>query len=249
MAYEDRVRARVKKVYLEEEGKWTRKLARVMMMVSSQKLECSNAIPRSSPRSLWRQVFEHEAMHYETLIYIALQACESLRPPSGFSIPDFPSLSRSWAHRIAARGDTRGQSILTFPSSSITLGHDDSEKDDESTPYDPEHEYGWDVENPKRDVKVGAFRIDALPVTNGDYLEWMQQEGAEAESDWFPASWVWTGEKGVRVKKEEVKVKTLYGEVEMQWAEQWPLSGSAVQLEAFAKVCSRSLTLTSTIWH
>ncbi|ORY82904.1 histidine-specific methyltransferase [Leucosporidium creatinivorum] len=212
VAYEASVRERVRKVYQQEEGKWTRRLARVMMMV-----------------------FEHEAMHYETLIYIALQACTSLNSPAGFSIPDFPSLSRSWAQRIAARGPSRGQSILTFSSGTITLGHDDSEADDESATYDPAHEYGWDVENPKREVAFGEFNIDALPVTNGEYLAWMRKEGKGAESEWFPASWAWKGKKGVEVRKEDVRIKTLYGEVEMQWAEEWPLSGSAVQLEAFAK--------------
>jgi L-histidine Nalpha-methyltransferase / hercynylcysteine S-oxide synthase len=34
VAYEESVRERVKKVYREEEGRWTRRLARVMMMVS-----------------------------------------------------------------------------------------------------------------------------------------------------------------------------------------------------------------------
>lgn len=60
--YEHRVRERVKAVYGENEGKWTRGLARVLMMVSAlEGNEQTEADPCQNRDSLASQVFEHEA--------------------------------------------------------------------------------------------------------------------------------------------------------------------------------------------
>lgn len=175
-------------------------------------------------------------MHYETLIYIALQACISLNPPRGFAIPDFPSLARYHARTSPLSLKDR-HPILSFPTTTISLGHDDNNQDDSSAPYDPEHEFGWDVEHPRRSVEVKEFKIDALPVTNGEYVRWLEQKGEKADGDLFPASWAWKGQPNdAVVGGDQVVVKTLYGEVKLEYAELWPLCGSAVQLEAFAKV-------------
>lgn len=174
-------------------------------------------------------------MHYETLIYIALQASTSLNPARGFSIPDFPSLSREWARQIAAEGKSR-RSVLSFPATTVEIGHDDDDREDDEMPFDPAHQFGWDVEHPRRRVEVGAFKVDALAVTNGEYLAFVEGKGVGADSELFPASWAWRGEEGGKVQKGGVKVKTLYGEVAFEYAAEWPVSGSALQLGAYAKV-------------
>jgi formylglycine-generating enzyme required for sulfatase activity len=111
------------------------------------------------------------------------------------------------------------------------IGHDDLEEDDEKRPYSASHEFGWDCENPKRILQVDAFKIDALPITNGDYLDWLNSPSFDEEerAKLVPASWT-TGKQG------EEAVKTLWGEVEMQYAKGWPVAASADQLEQFAKV-------------
>lgn len=170
----------------------------------------------------------------ETLCYIALQACGSLKAPHGFSIPDFPSLARSHARSISSGIKSR-RPVLSFSSSTVEIGHDDTEADDLQA-YDPAHEFGWDVEHPKRSVDVKEFKMDALPVTNGEYAQWLESKGETANSELFPASWSWKGDKDGQVGKYGIAVKTLYGEVKLDYAEEWPLCGSAVQLQAFAKV-------------
>ncbi|GAA6009429.1 uncharacterized protein JCM10292_004289 [Rhodotorula paludigena] len=203
--YERKIRERVRKVYAEHEGRWTRKLARILMMV-----------------------FEHEAMHWETSIYICLQACTKLNLPPGVAVPDFPSLARSAQRAIEAEGPAARQSTVSFEAQTISVGHDDREADDESAPYDPAHEYGWDVENPKREVRVEAFKMDVVPVTNGDYLDWLETTGKTGDEKLVPSSWAAVTGGGFAVK-------TLYGEVPMQYAREWPLAGCAEQLEAFAQ--------------
>ncbi|GAA6042900.1 hypothetical protein JCM8097_002759 [Rhodosporidiobolus ruineniae] len=202
--YERKVRERVRDMYRRFDGKWSRRMARVLMMV-----------------------FEHEQMHWETAVYIALQASSSLNLPPGTAIPDFPSLSRAAKRTLAAE---TGPSVLSFDAQTVTIGHDDNDRDDDSTPYDPAHELGWDCENPRREAKVEAFKISAKPVTNGEYLDWLVQQRDDVEK-LTPSSWA----VGAEVKESELAVKTLFGEVEMQYAREWPVAASAEQLEQFAQ--------------
>lgn len=163
-------------------------------------------------------------------MYIALQASKSLLPAPGFQAPDFRSLSRHWDQLVTAEGDAR-RKILPFGVTTIALGHDDAEADDSDAPYDPAHEFGWDVENPRREVSVPAFKIAALPVSNGEYLEWLQSAEGVSTPDLVPCSWA-----QVSASSSDFRVKTLYGEVPFAYAKHWPVSASAVQLQAYAKV-------------
>ncbi|GAA5944797.1 uncharacterized protein JCM15063_001669 [Sporobolomyces koalae] len=211
VAYEERVRERVRRVYEEHEGKWERKLARVLQMV-----------------------FEHEMMHFETSVYICLQACTELNLPSGVAIPDFPSLARYDSRQLAHERDQLGQdardAIISFEKQQVSIGHDDLEAEDDTKPHDPKHDFGWDCENPSRSLEVAAFKIAALPITNGQYLDWLESipDGGEPDNKarLVPASWT----------EDRTAVKTLWGQVPMQYAKEWPVAASAVQLEQFAKM-------------
>lgn len=168
-------------------------------------------------------------MHWETAIYICLQACKDLNVPRGLSVPDFSSLARSTSRLIASQGAGARSKTLSFKTQTITVGHDDADTLDDETPFHPAHEYGWDVEHPKRELRVGAFKIDALPISNGEYLNWLEKEGKTGDEALVPASWA--GQAGG-----EWAVKTLYGEVPMQYAREWPVAASGQQLGEFAKV-------------
>lgn len=171
-------------------------------------------------------------MHWETSIYICLQAAGSLNLPPGMAIPDFQSLSRQAKRDAEVYGQQRK---LDFPVQTIVVGHDDDDTVDEDTPFDPARQYGWDVEHPRRSIDVGAFKIDALPITNGDYFDWLDSSGGKAQKGLVPASWAESAEG--------FSVKTLYGLVPLDLAREWPLAGSAEQLERFAQVCSPSEVL------
>ncbi|SCZ99550.1 BZ3500_MvSof-1268-A1-R1_Chr3-1g06089 [Microbotryum saponariae] len=209
--YQDRVRARVLRIYEEElrDGRVTRRLARILMMV-----------------------FEHEAMHFETLVYIALQAAQQLRAPIGAQVPDFVSLGRAWAREAAA--DESLTKPLEFGSCTVLIGLDDSEDEDEDEThkFESSHAFGWDVEAPKREVQVAAFKLSALPVRNKEYLGFLST--LESPDALFPSSWrSLTGSATSSV--DDIVVKTLYGEVAMTHALEWPVTGSAVQLAAYAQ--------------
>ncbi|KAI0081533.1 DUF323 domain-containing protein [Panus rudis PR-1116 ss-1] len=202
LEFQERVRARVLRLYDDISSgkvKLTRKAARVLFMT-----------------------LEHEAFHAETLLYMLLQrAGTGTIPPSGFIPPAWTILADAWN---SAPKPSQG-SVVLGPET-ITLGHDDDEADDESTDV-AGHEFGWDNEHPKRQVEVGAFRIDWRPITNGDFYKFYKSDESRGKVK-FPASWV--EEDG------EIKVRTLYGPVSMDVAYDWPIITSFDNLSVYARV-------------
>jgi formylglycine-generating enzyme required for sulfatase activity len=55
--------------------------------------------------------------------------------------------------------------------------------------------FGWDNEFPSLVVDVDAFKIDSYPVTNGQYLEFVNATGASAPHFWVRegSDWCWRG--------------------------------------------------------
>lgn len=178
----------------------------------------------------------------ETLVYITLQAANDLNEVEGFQTPDFKSLARFWNSSVKSQGRLARSKILSFPAQTITIGQDDDDTMDSTAPFEESHAFGWDVEHPKRQIQVGAFKIDALPITNLEYFNFLassESNGMISKKmiDCFPSSWSST------ISPEEefdqhipVLVKTLYGEIEFSHCQHWPVTASAHQLLAFAKV-------------
>lgn len=198
LAFEARVRERIARVYADVPS-MTRRLGRMLAMI-----------------------YEHEALHLETLGYIALQTCETLNRPSAWHVPDFASLAAAVAP----------DEVLEFARQTVVLGHDDDDRADGELPWDDKHEYGWDAEHPAREVDVAPFRIDAVPVTNAAYLAFLRDKvgRGEAIEELIPSSWSTRGE----VLLEDVRIKTLYGLVAFEHAASWATTASGVQLAAFA---------------
>ena len=139
-------------------------------------------------RKIGRVLFmtlEHEAMHVETLLYMLLQRAGSgTLAPTGFITPRWTSLAEGWDMAPAPRSRT-----VTLGPAAVFLGHDDNEADDDDPRSTVEgHEFGWDNENPKRQVDIGRFKIEWRPVTNGEFYRFYTGAGNGKVS--FPASWV-----------------------------------------------------------
>jgi formylglycine-generating enzyme required for sulfatase activity len=116
--------------------------------------------------------------------------------------------------------------LITFSEPlSVKLGHNDRESEDRLFEDDSwqGHQFGWDCENPEQVVQVGPFKVESLPVTNAEYLEYIQATDAVDG----PASWVTDGSQW--------RVRTLYGSVPMSVARHWPVMASGEELEAYAK--------------
>ncbi|KAI0826841.1 DUF323 domain-containing protein [Trametes gibbosa] len=204
LQFQSRVRGRVMNLYHDiDAGKitLTRKIARVLFMT-----------------------LEHEAFHAETLLYMLLQrAGTGTIPPSGFVVPVWDALAETWNNHPEPTGET-----VTLGPEEITLGHDDDEADDDSTDV-LGHSFGWDNEHPQRTVRVGRFKIEWRPVTNGQFYDFYYAGGGQKmDKIQFPKSWI--------ELDGQVFVRTLYGPVPLKIAHNWPLVTSYDNLSTYASV-------------
>jgi formylglycine-generating enzyme required for sulfatase activity len=203
LAFRDRVRVRLDGIYNDIEADrltFSRHIGRVLFMT-----------------------FEHEAMHAETLLYMLIQS-PLTRPPTAVAAPQWDVLARRWAE------EANQNKVLSIPATTVEMGHNDLEEEDASFPDQlgwADHEFGWDNEHPAIQVPVKAFKVDALPVSNAEYLAFLQKSGVEMDKDNLPSSWV--------QDEMEWKVRTLYGPVGFDVAGSWPLQASKIELDAFAK--------------
>jgi gamma-glutamyl hercynylcysteine S-oxide synthase len=99
-------------------------------------------------------MIEHELMHQETLLYIIHQLPKHLKQkPTSITEPPVP---------FKAPVPT----MVKIPKGSVQLGAKPAEFD-----------FMWDNESPAIVVEVDPFLIDTLPVTNGDYLAFVEAGG------------------------------------------------------------------------
>ncbi|KAI0640552.1 C-type lectin protein [Trametes meyenii] len=168
-------------------------------------------------------VLEHDGFHIETVLYMLIQrAGTGMLPPPGFAPPPWDALATQWDAIPPPASST-----VTLGPAELVMGHDDQEPDDVLPALEHDvagHEFGWDNESPQRVVQVGKFSVEWRPVTNGEFEAFWRGEGAGHVD--MPASWVEEGG--------EVKVRTLYGPVEMKYARHWPVLTAYDDLAAYA---------------
>jgi ergothioneine biosynthesis protein EgtB len=163
-------------------------------------------------------VVEHELMHHETLLYMVQELDHRLKErPVGW--PALPP--------ACAPGPAQGVEI---PAGEVVLGAAPG-----SLPF------GWDNEFPECRVAVPAFAVDALPVTNAGFLDFVRDGGYakprlwdEPDRAWrargclpHPHSWVPDGHGFL--------VRSLLEDVPFAVAAGWPAMVSRAEASAYAR--------------
>ncbi|SPO05828.1 related to TAD2 - tRNA-specific adenosine deaminase 2 [Cephalotrichum gorgonifer] len=231
--YQERVRLRLKNLYGRGDG----------------------SLSRDIRRAIWIG-FEHEAMHFETLLYMMLQS-DRTKPPA-VPRPDFEKIAE------AARQARVPNQWHAVPEQTITIGMEDPEDG-----TDPDSHFGWDNEKPLREAKVHAFEAKSRPITNEEYASYLYANKLNK----VPASWSDVGrsssaeessdghangvapsangstngsvsdsingvsEAGVSVPAdflEALTVRTVYGPVPLKLALDWPVLASYDELSGCA---------------
>lgn len=124
---------------------------------------------------VYRMVAQHESQHQETMLQtLQLKRGEPYRPPRAWELPTPQSGERP-----------SGGTMARFPGGTVTIGSDDG-----ATTYDNER--------PAHLLELAPFEIDMLPVTNGDYLEFMRDGGYDDERLWSGSGIEWLHETGAR---------------------------------------------------
>jgi formylglycine-generating enzyme required for sulfatase activity len=110
---------------------------------------------------------EHEAMHQETLLYMwhRLPYQQKRRPVSDDS--------RSRSDERSSSRTSPPPAPVRVPAGVAVLGADRADAT-----------FGWDNEFERHTVQVRGFDVDPLPVTNADYLEFMNDGGYSRLDVW-----------------------------------------------------------------
>ena len=118
---------------------------------------------------------EHEAMHQETLLYMWHRLPYEMKrqdlPPKGGSHDSAHSRHQRLPPSGGRSTVAAGQAVLGAERSQIA--------------------FGWDNEFEQHTVDVPAFDVDVLPVTNAQFLEFVNAGGYSDRSLWSNEGWDW----------------------------------------------------------
>jgi len=160
-------------------------------------------------------VVEHELMHHETLMYMMLQLPAAMKGrPAG--LPPRACLPPPAPKRA------------TVPGGRVVLG----------APRDGR--FGWDNEFPEWAVDVASFGIDTLPVTNRDFLAFVEAGGYGERALWSADGWRWRTRQAVsrpsfwRGGEGSLAVAALFEDVPFGAAAEWPVYVTHAEATAYA---------------
>lgn len=166
---------------------------------------------------IFAMLIEHEAMHQETLLYMIQQLPidRKYRPmrPLRYS---FQSAAESKPIHIPA-----GKARLGAKFTDIA--------------------FGWDNEFSETVIDAPAFTIDSLPVTNGEFLEFVQSGAYDDERHWRPADWRWkclenkTHPTCWQERKEGWFYRAMFDLFPLEQVARWPVYVSLAEARAYAR--------------
>lgn len=163
-------------------------------------------------RVLWL-VLEHELMHHETLMYMAAELPALARPLPAAAGPS-TTVSTPVTVRIAA-----GRALMGAA--------------------DGEQPFAWDNELARHAVDVPAFAIDAYPVTNRQFVAFVEAGGYLREELWRHEAWQWVraGDRrhphGWRPQDGGFALTGALGAASLPL--EWPARVSHAEAEAYAR--------------
>ncbi len=189
-----------------------------------------------SGRTLLHVAVEHRLMHAETLAYLLHNLSPDKKTPQPAPSADLrPSPERRQA---------------AIPAGIATLGQ----------MRGGEESFGWDNEFDAERISVPSFSIDVFPVTNGEYLQFVEAGGYRDSSYWKPEDWAWRTEQRIEHPHFWLPAtsSTAPG-AEAQWSYRamfgimplpasWPVYVSQAEASAFARWAGKKLP-TEAQWH
>jgi gamma-glutamyl hercynylcysteine S-oxide synthase len=179
--------------------------------------------------TLLQVALEHRLMHAETLAYLLHNL------PRDRKRPQAPPKRDSRPAPTPVR--------VTIPAGNATLGQPRSGG------------FGWDNEFEEHEVSVPTFSIDAFPVTNGEYLKFVQAGGYEESRHWSREDWEWKSSAKLEHphfwaqqagRGKEWEYRAMFGPMPLPLS--WPVYVSHAEASAYARWAGRKLP-TEAQWH
>jgi iron(II)-dependent oxidoreductase len=119
---------------------------------------------------LWELLVQHEHQHTETMLQCLQLAAPGVYSPPRRALPDPPT------------DPPRGMALVE--AGTFEMG-------------DAGRYFAYDNEGPRHEVHVPAFEIDRLPVTNGEFAEFVADGGYERAGLWAGDGWEWRIREGI----------------------------------------------------
>jgi gamma-glutamyl hercynylcysteine S-oxide synthase len=133
------------------------------------KIEWNDNNPLLKGGYVYNMVLQHEYQHNETILQtLQLKKGDPYRAPRSTTFP---------RRSLTAGG------MVRFDSAHVTIGTTDRTR-------------AYDNERPQHEVYVPSLLIDRAPVTNGRYLDFMDDDGYARDDLWSPAGRRWLSESG-----------------------------------------------------
>lgn len=121
-------------------------------------------------------VAQHEWQHQETILQtLQLKLGAPYRAP------------RAWRLLSSTRAPVPG-AMVRFAGGRVRIGTDDRTQ-------------AYDNERPSHEIELAPFDIDVTPVTNLEFMEFMERGGYDAREHWSEAGWEWRTATGIRAPK------------------------------------------------
>ncbi|HZP38040.1 MAG TPA: SUMF1/EgtB/PvdO family nonheme iron enzyme [Methylomirabilota bacterium] len=179
---------------------------------------------------VFAMVAEHELMHQETLLYMMQRLPMEQKVRPGWVPP-----------LVTTPGRPAGK--VDVPAGRAVLG-----ARFEELPF------GWDNEFSAVEVAVPAYRIDGTPVTNAQFLAFVEDGGYRRPELWTDEDRVWLGHAAIEhpvvweLEDGRWVYRTLFERVPLESVGDWPVFVSLAEARAFARWRGERLP-TEAEWH
>jgi formylglycine-generating enzyme required for sulfatase activity len=101
-------------------------------------------------------------------------------------------------------------------------------------------EFGWDNEFQEQTVEVRSFKMDSLPVTNGEFLDFLASGAYEDPRYWSKEDWAWKSREGLRHPNFWRQVdgawfyRAMFDLLPLDSVSSWPVYASLAEARAYA---------------
>jgi len=198
---------------------------------------CQFTLPITWSSPMWPIIMgiEHEKIHVETSSVLHRQIDIDLIK------------SDSFGEECTEYGNTPKNELINVPACSVSLG------------IDKNHEYyGWDNEYGSFEEKVESFNASKYLVSNGEFLEFVSENGYCTEEYWSAEGTAWKNYRGAAhpifwIKNgENYKYRTMTNIIDLPL--NWPVDTNYLEAEAFcnwkSKKTGKNISLPSeAMWH
>ena len=144
---------------------------RVLDSLEDLELDANGSMPLTESGFVYGMVIQHEHQHDETMLAtVQLMEDGAYRPVAPAPPP--------------AAAAPPPPAEMFIPGGPFTMGTSDNR-------------WAYDNERPAHEVDVAPFFIDTVPVTNGQYLDFINDGGYDNPLGWNDEGWAWRQDEGI----------------------------------------------------